>query len=138
MNSELAKAFRTMIARKLGNKDALNNNRGPSLVDNDDKLRARLAAWQRAVEEAKGYRGGDDGEIWNVGDAREAEKAAKAEARRQKELEKAEKDKKIAFTIQELYKRIMRVERLSEMLENSGVDLPKSLKSLKFNTGLKE
>ena len=80
MNSGLAKAFRNMIAKKMGGVQNLNN--ATVLVDGEDRLRARLAAWKRAVDEAKNYRGGDDGEIWNIGAAREAEKAAKAEARK--------------------------------------------------------
>lgn len=125
MTSGLAKAFRNMIAKKMGGHQNL--NQANMLVDGDDRLRARLAAWERAVDEARGYRGGDDGEIWNIGEQREAEKAAKAEAKRLKELAKAEKDSKVAFTITELYKRIMRVERLSEMIEGSGIDLDKML-----------
>jgi len=119
-----------MIAQKMGGKGKMPNH--SSLVEGDDRLRARLAAWQRAVDEARGYRGGDDGEIWNVGEAREAEKAAKLEAKKLKELARAEKDTKIAFTISELYRRIMRVEKLSEMIEGSGMDLKKTLE----NSGL--
>jgi len=126
MNSGLAKAFRNMIAAKMGGgMKAL--NKASVFVDGEDRLRARLAAWQRAVEEARGYRGGEEGEIWNIEAAREAEKAAKLEAKKQKELAKAEKDKKIDFTIQELYKRVMRVERLAEIIEGSGVDIKKAL-----------
>ena len=96
MMGGMAKAFRTMIANKMG---AQLQSKTSALIESDDKLRARLAAWQRAVNEARGYRGGEDGEIWKVGEAREAEKAAKLEARRLKEHAKAEKDAKIAFTI---------------------------------------
>lgn len=117
MNSGLAKAFRKMIASKMG---MSNLNKATVLVDGEDRLRARLAAWKRAVDEAKGYRGGVDGEIWNLGAARELEKAEKAEARRQKELAKAERDTKIAFTIKELYRRVLRVERLSEIIDGNG------------------
>jgi len=127
MTSGLAKAFRAMIAKKMGGMSNL--NKATVLVDGDDRLRARLAAWQRAVEEARGYRGGADGEIWNIGAAREAEKAAKAEAKRLKELAKAERDKKISYTAQELYKRILRVERLTQLVEGSGVEIDKTLKS---------
>jgi len=126
MNSQLAKAFRNMIASKMGGMNNL--NKAAINIDGEDRLRARLAAWKRAVEEAQGIRGGEDGEIWNIEAEREKAKAEKAEEKRLRELARAEKDKKIAFTIQELYKRIMRVERLSEMVDNQNDDpLKKSL-----------
>lgn len=128
MNSALAGAFRKMIAAKMG-QGVKGLNTVSSLVDGDDRLRARLAAWERAVEEARGYRGNEEGEIWNLEAAREAEKAAKQEAKKQKDLAKLEKDNKITFTIQELYKRIMRVERLSEIVEARGIDVGKTLES---------
>ena len=79
MNKGLAKAFRAMIASKMGG----NKNLTKSLyVDGEDRLRTRLAAWQRAVEEAQNYRGGESGEIWNVEAEVEKEKEAKAEAKR--------------------------------------------------------
>ena len=114
MNSQLANAFRKMIAAKMGGMSNLNKAVN---IDGEDRLRARLAAWKRAVDEAQGIRGGEEGEIWHIEAEREKAKAEKAEEKRLKELAKAEKDKKIAFTIQELYKRIMRVERLTEMVE---------------------
>lgn len=114
MNSQLANAFRKMIAAKMG---GMNNLNKAVNIDGEDRLRARLAAWKRAVDEAQGIRGGEEGEIWHIEAEREKAKAEKAEEKRLKELAKAEKDKKIAFTIQELYKRIMRVERLSEMVD---------------------
>merc|ERR1712226_978776 len=126
MNSQLAKAFRNMIASKGAGMNNL--NKAAINIDGEDRLRARLAAWKRAVEEAQGIRGGEDGEIWNIEAEREKAKAEKAEEKRLRELARAEKDKKIAFTIQELYKRIMRVERLSEMVDNQNDDpLKKSL-----------
>ena len=82
----MAKAFRNMLSKKMGGMQNL--NKATMLVDGEDRLRARLAAWKRAVDEAKNYRGGEDGEIWNIEAAREAEKAAKAEAKKQKELDK--------------------------------------------------
>lgn len=131
MNSQLASAFRKMIASRMG---GLNNLNKAVDIDGEDRLRARLAAWKRAVEEAQGIRGGEDGEIWNIEAEREAVKAAKAEERKQKELARAEKDKKIAFTIQELYKRIMRVERLSEIVEGQDAELLRdSLKTQNIN-----
>jgi len=131
MNSGLAKAFRSMIASKMGGQKNLNT---ALYVDGEDRLRTRLAAWQRAVDEAKNYRGGEDGEIWNVEAEVEKEKAEKAEAKRLKELAKAERDTKIAFTVQELYKRVLRVERLSELAEEQGVNVGKIFEG----TGLKD
>lgn len=114
-----------MISKKMGGMNKF--NKANVFVDGEDRLRARLAAWQRAVEEARGYRGGEDGEIWNMEAAREAEKAAKLEAKAKKEAEKLERENQIQFTVSELYKRIMRVERLSEVLESSGIDVKKHL-----------
>ncbi len=96
MNKGLAKAFRALIQSKMGGNKELTKS---LYVDGDDRLRTRLAAWQRAVNEAQNYRGGESGEIWNVEAEVEKEKEAKAEAKRLKELEKAERDSKIAFTV---------------------------------------
>jgi len=43
MNSQLAKAFRNMIASKMGG--AKNMQQAVVFADGDDRLRARLAAW---------------------------------------------------------------------------------------------
>lgn len=49
MNVGLANAFRKMIAAKMG---GMNNLNKAVNIDGEDRLRARLAAWKRAVEEA--------------------------------------------------------------------------------------
>lgn len=87
-------------------------------VEGEDKLRARLAKWQGAVDEARIIRGGEDGEIWNMEAKRQAEKDEKERLKKEKELEKLEREKQTAFTIQELYKRILRVEKLTEIVND--------------------
>jgi len=130
MFTAMGSAFRKMIESKMGGKAELNK---ALFVDEDDRLRARLAAWQRAVDEARGYRGGEAGEIWHIEAEREAEKAAKAEAKRLKELAKAENELKISFTIKELYKRVLRVERLTEICESQGLEVRKMLSEAGLN-----
>jgi len=49
---------------------------------------------------------------------RQAEKDEKERLKKEKELEKLEREKQTAFTIQELYKRILRVEKLTEIVND--------------------
>ena len=50
-----------------------------------------------------------------------AEKEEKIRLKKEKELAKLEKAKNVDFTVQELYKRIVKVEKISERIKNSGV-----------------
>mmetsp|Transcript_4563 Transcript_4563/g.6042 ORF Transcript_4563/g.6042 Transcript_4563/m.6042 type:complete len:114 (-) Transcript_4563:539-880(-) len=113
MNSNLAGAFRKMITAKMNGKTALSQ----AIIDGDDRLLARLNAWERSVEEAQKFRGGEEGEIWHIEAEREKERAIEVEARRQKELERLEKESKIAFTVKELHARVMKVEQQTLVLQ---------------------
>lgn len=52
--------------------------------------------------------------------ARQAEKDEKERLKKERERARAEREKQTAFTIQELYKRILRVEKLSEIVKDTG------------------
>ena len=117
MKAEEAKAFSAQVQMNKTGVTEVDGLQQIQVVGGEDKLRARLAAWQRAVDEARLIRGGEDGEIWNIQAKRQAEKDEKARIKQQKEQEKLEKEKLTAFTLQELYRRILRVEKLSEMVK---------------------
>lgn len=118
MKADEAKLYRDQIKVNQGNDaegiDAI------QAVGGEDKLRARLAKWQSAVDEARIIRGGEDNEVWNLQAKRQAEKDEKERLRKEAEQAKLEKEKQTAFTIQELYKRILRVEKLSEIVRDQG------------------
>ena len=64
MKADEAKLYREEINVRQGNEvegiDAI------QAVGGEDKLRARLAKWQSAVDEARIIRGGEENEIWNL------------------------------------------------------------------------
>ena len=119
MQAGEAKAYNRLKTKLLGGGTIKPNQ--TEVVAEDDKLRARLAAWQRQVDEARGTRGGDEGDIWTLEQKRVAEKEEKIRLKKEKELAKLEKAKNVDFTVQELYKRIVKVEKISERIKNSGV-----------------
>jgi len=125
MNSNLASAFQKMIQAKMSGNTALSR----AIVDGDDRLLARLNAWQRQVEEAQNFRGGEEGEIWHIEAEREKEKAAEAEAQRLKDIARAEKESKIAFTVKELHARVMKVEQQTLVLKEKGFDVKKIMEN---------
>lgn len=73
--------------------------RKEAVVASQDRLRARLAAWERGVNYAKQQRGGEEGEIWNLEAQREFEKAEKERLIKEAEEAKLQKEKAIGNTI---------------------------------------
>jgi len=65
MNAGMARAFRKMI-KKTETEMGVELQRKEQIVQSQDKLRARLAAWERGVNHARVQRGGEEGEIWNL------------------------------------------------------------------------
>lgn len=57
-----------------------------------DRLRARLAAWERGVRYAHAARGGEDGEIWNLEAQKEAEREEKQKRKAEAEAAKHRKE----------------------------------------------
>jgi len=126
MKAEEAKLFREELNARQG-QDASGLD-AIQAVGGEDILRARLAKWNSAVDEAKVIRGGEENEIWNLEAKRQAEKDEKERLKKEKEQAKLEKEKQTQFTIQELYKRILRVEKLSEIVKDQGkIDDPLNL-----------
>lgn len=120
MNAGMAKAFRKLIKEKAEAENvAVADAEG--LRARQDRLRARLAAWERGVKGAHAERGGEDGEIWNLEAAREAEKEEKARLIREAEEARLRKETEINNTIEELYKRILKIEDLSSRIKDSGI-----------------
>ena len=119
-NSKMAIAFRKMVKEKekaIGVQIEEKENR----LAAQDRLRARLAAWEKKTKQAYNNRGGIDGEIWNLEaqaeDDREEQKRLKEEA----ELARINKEKNIQHTNSELYKRIVKIEKLADRIKESGI-----------------
>ena len=115
-NSKMAIAFRKMVKEKekaIGVQIEAKENR----LAAQDRLRARLAAWEKKTKQAYNNRGGIDGEIWNLEaqaeDDREEQKRLKEEA----ELARINKEKNIQHTNNELYKRIVKIEKLADRIK---------------------
>lgn len=128
MNGRTAKAFREMIRRRM---DGLDINKSRKEFADSDRLRQMLAQWNQKVSQTRNLRG-DEGDIIQA-------HAIKAERDRLNQIAKAEalakKGKGMDFTIHELYRRILKVERLSERVRNLGyaphnVNILDELKSL--------
>lgn len=120
MNVGMAKAFRKMLKKK-GDEMQVDVEKRESIIASQDKLRARLAQWEREVNRARNQRGGEEGEIWNLEAQREAEKEEKARLIKEAEEAKIQKENAIGNTIQELYKRILKIEQLSNRIKDSGI-----------------
>ena len=120
MNAGMAKAFRKKL-KLTAEKMQVEVQQAESAIAREDKLRARLKHWERGVNEAREARGGEEGEIWNLEAQREAEKEEKARLIREAEEAKLQKERAIRSTIQELYKRILKIEVISNKIKESGV-----------------
>lgn len=91
-------------------------------MSKNDLLRTKLKNWEKDKRNpAFKNRGGEDGDIWNLELAREEEKAEKERLKREAEIARLEKDKNTQNTINELYKRILKVEKLSAKIGESGI-----------------
>ena len=86
-----------------------------------DRLRARLAAWEKKTKQAYKNRGGVDGEIWEMEAQAERDREETARLKEEAEQARINKEKNIQHTNSELYKRIVRIEKLSERIKESGL-----------------
>lgn len=64
-------------------------------------------------------RGGEEGHIWNLQYSKEKEDEEKAKIAKFKDEERRKKQMQIDFTVRELFKRIARVEKLSEKMRKT-------------------
>lgn len=85
MQSDEAKAFRAQMNISKNNSTLEEGLKAVQVVEGDDKLRARLAAWQRAVDEARAIKGGEEATIWALERQKEAEREEKERIKREKE-----------------------------------------------------
>jgi len=117
----MKEAFRKMIEKK-AEAEKVKLQEADDLLSKNDLLRTKLKNWEREKRTpARAARGGEDGDIWNLELAREEEKAEKERLRREAEIAKLEKDQNTQNTINELYKRILKVEKLSAKIGDSGI-----------------
>lgn len=87
-----------------------------------DELRTKLRNWENTKQKpAKRARGGEEGDIWNLEARVEEEKAEKERLKREAEEAKLRKETEINKTINELYKRILKIERLSSKIKDSRI-----------------
>lgn len=87
-----------------------------------DDLRRRLKKWEKEkVKPQRKKRGYDEGNIWTIEQRYKEEQDEKARLKKEAEEAKLNKDKQIQNTIDELYKRILKVEKLSDRIGQSGI-----------------
>ena len=127
-NSQMAVAFRKMIKQQQKAMD-IEIEAKESRLAAQDRLRARLAAWEKKTKLAYNNRGGIDGEIWNLEAQAEADKEDQKRLKEEAELARINKEKNIQHTNNELYKRIVKIEKLSERIKDSGL-MSKQINSL--------
>ena len=102
MRTGIQQGFKKMIRIKLQEKkqtDYMNDN---------ERLRARLAAWKHNVDEERTVQGGQSSLIWNLEAQRLLEINQKASNRKQKELEDV---LSMGYNSKELYLRMQRVQK---------------------------
>ena len=120
MNAGLAKAFSKMINQRQ-EQDKMNNiQRRGSIIGAGNKLKSLLVQWKKGVDNTHIYR---DQDVLNM-DTPEMKKKREAEelaAKQKAELEaqNASGDK---YTIEELYKKILKVEKLSDIVKANNVN----------------
>jgi len=129
MNGGMAKAFRDMIKKKQGGVDLMKRS---SIIGGTDKLRTKLIAWNRTVDDVREVRGGEANQVWNLQSLKDLEMAEKAKLEAEKAAEEAAKRAGMEYTIQELFKRILKVENLSHKIRDFGgnVNLLQSVDSI--------
>lgn len=123
MNAGMAKAFSEILTEK-----SVAETKAKIASDqvNRDRLRARLAKWNRDVDDVRMERGGAEGEVWNI-------KTQIQELRDQgiKVDENPANETQIEFTVSELFARVLKVENLVlKVKEMGGVDMTDLLESL--------
>lgn len=123
MNAGMAKAFSEILTEK-----SVAETKAKIASDqvNRDRLRARLAKWNRDVDDVRMERGGAEGEVWNI-------KTQIQELRDQgiKVDENPTAETQIEFTVSELFARVLKVENLVlKVKEMGGVDMTDLLESL--------
>lgn len=122
MNAGLAKAFSQMIAKKEQDDKSsqLIGLRRSTLAGMESKLRAMLSVWRREVDKVR--IGRDDGHVWELETPEEERTRLAAEnekARQAMDAAAAAKEKGMDYTITELYKRILKVEKLAEKVKTT-------------------
>jgi hypothetical protein len=120
MNAGLAKAFSKMISQRQEQEKMSNIQRRGSIIGAGNKLKSLLIQWNKGVDNTKLYR---DHDVINM-DTPEMQKK-----REQEELElkrKAEQEASNAsgdkYTIEELYKKILKVEKLSDIVKTNNMN----------------
>merc|ERR1712176_60969 len=119
--TNLADAFRKMIEKKAA-EEQLKVQKQEDMMNKNDLLRTKLKNWEREKRNpAHNARGGEDGDIWNLEIRCQEEKDEKIRLKLEAEEAKKRKENEIKNTIEELYKRILKVEKLSEKIDKSGI-----------------
>lgn len=120
MNAGLAKAFSKMINQRQEQDKVNNIQRRGSIIGAGNKLRSLLIQWKKGVDNTQIYR---DIDVINM-DTPEMRKKIEAEELAAKQ--KAEADALAAagdkYTIEELYKKILKVEKLSDIVKTNNMN----------------
>lgn len=113
MNAGLAKAFSKMIAQRQEQETKNNISRRGSIIGAGNKLKSLLVRWNKGVDNTKLYR---DHDLINMDTPENQKKRAEEECAAR---HKAEQDAKLGqqYTLEELYKKILKVEKLSDIVK---------------------
>lgn len=106
----MAKVFREYIQRKqaeMASEQTLNKNMGK------EALKKKLDKWSKLADKDKKARGGSDSDAWHL--AKQADEEQKNQTDQSKAL--LEQKNKVTYDADELYFRILRVERMADKVK---------------------
>merc|ERR1712166_210176 len=120
MNAGLAKAFSKMINQRQEQDKISNIQRRGSIIGAGNKLRALLHQWKKGVDNTCLYRVHD---VINMDTPKMQKKRAQEElAAKQKADAEALAAAGDKYTIEELYKKILKVEKLSDIVKTNNMN----------------
>lgn len=115
MNAGLAKAFSKMINQRQEQDKLSNIQRRGSVIGAGNKLRSLLIQWKKGIDNTHIYREQD---VLNMDTPEMQKKREEEEREAARKAELAAQDAAGAqYTIEELYKKILKVEKLSDMVK---------------------
>lgn len=125
MNAGMAKVFREYILKKT---EELKTEQANSQSMGKEALKIKLAKWQKLVDADKKARGGDEEDAWNL--AKKQDEELKLAEDKTKQV--LEQQSRIAYNADELFYRILRVERMADKVKDfaSAKDMAKIMSDI--------
>jgi len=119
MNAGLAKAFSKMISQRQEQEKQSNIQRRGSVIGAGNKLRSLLVQWKKGVDNTKLYR---DHDIINMDTPEMQKKREQEELEAKRKAEAAAANERDKYTLEELYKKILKVEKLSDIVRANNMN----------------